>query len=348
MVVGVLSLAACGGSDSATKVGTTPTAAIDTAVSVDTTTAGHTAPNPPISSSLADLLRMIPDTAAARSGPIYYMNFGASPAAVGSTIELLGGLVNFNDGWIGAPFLKMRDPAFAAAAGFDAGDVDATLLTGEVPTLTAVMHGTFEADRLQQGIDAADDEDVTSATDGPYTLLSIGTSGKSNLRHATLLRPNGDDLRLAVGAGVLVDTQNDSDRDAALAADVEGQSLAPDEAYGTIAADLDAAHVYAAVVTVPHNGERWQLVGIGESYHEDRVTTTLVFHFNDSDTAIAAATKFPMHLDDTSKITGQPWSTHFSIQDFRTIGADMIVTLDGTESSGAIASLWQSDTLLDV
>jgi hypothetical protein len=230
---------------------------------------------------------------------------------------------------------------FDAELGWSIVDVDAFVEASAPPSSLLVVTG----DAI--GPDALADAQVSELGDGLFTA-GEGEDHETDLSGATAARPLGTPLRIAVGDGRLAVASTRTTVERWL--DGEVDTLAAVERYQALAAGLDDADPYAAVLSRPSGdgGGReatrpsatgltapYDLVGIAWSLVDGEAVITIVHHFGDDATAEAQAGRLRSTFTDGASLqTAEPLADRLELRSVEVDGPVTTTTLgltgDGT------------------
>ncbi|QGG94317.1 hypothetical protein [Actinomarinicola tropica] len=228
-----------------------------------------------------------------------------------------------------------RIDEFAAELGWSVADVSTFAETSLPPRRVLVVSG----DGLDD--DVFDDADVVELEDDIVTA-GEGEDHESDLEGTTAARPIGTPLRMAADDGRLVASPVTALVRGWLDDDLD--TLADDEAHAAVAAALDGADVYAAVLWSQEAGSgsggsdgpgltaSFDVVGIGWSIVGGEPVVTIAHHFADEATAEEQAERIRAILEEgKSLVTAQPMSDVLSLDEVTTDGAVTVATVRPAE-----------------
>lgn len=221
---------------------------------------------------------------------------------------------------------------FRRTFGWSLADVDAFVTA--MPPHPVTMKGRF-------------DEAALTAALGPPTsgVWASGESGKLDLGRATPANPTGQSVRIALADGLLVNGLDDASTSAAVrAANGEGPTLADDATLAALAAALDGADVYGALLVrrssfTPRPGRsgaapssavlpaRFTGIASGGAADGSGPLHVLVWTHADDAAATKNAAAIEKLLADGTSDTGKTYAELFDVVDVRTAGSTVTARL---------------------
>jgi hypothetical protein len=235
-----------------------------------------------------------------------------------------------------------RNDEIAAEFGWSVFDLHSFIELQHPPTSFAVLDVGVTADELTSTIGAP--------VDGIWRLGGDEDS-KQDLKNTTAGRPLGDTLRFALDDdGLLGVSKVTPPVEAWLAG--SGDTLAGDAKIASVAAVLDAAGVYSAMIIDDQNHVDleqsnptllpvFDLLGVGLSMVDGEAIGTFVYHYPSADDATAAVdTTRAVFTEGVSVRTARPLNTLIEVVDIVTTGENVVVTVTFPEGESRPVNIW--------
>lgn len=309
---------------------------------------------------ITGLLDRVPDTGA--SGDLMVVDLAGAAAAGGVAVPTPGASAGeIADYLLGLPrdtlvpdLLQDPFPDFDALTrelGIDAALVTAAIMASNPPETYQVLAGDFDPAAVDTAVrsDSVWGDLLTTAEHQGVAYYAWGEDFESDLRRVTAVRPQGRGGRLALDDGWLYWVP--------WTAGIEGlidagagrvATLADDPAFARAAAALQAAGVYAAVLTgrpLLDAAVSALVLGAGGGRDEAGAFWTIAaVHRSAAEAEAAAAEVGRVLAEGSTSATRQPWSERVSDVQVTLDDALMVVTVRSTFPAG---DWWQAFSTRD-
>jgi hypothetical protein len=236
--------------------------------------------------------------------------------------------------------------AVAEEIGFTLDDIDRALEAGELPDTVTVMSGSIDVDAVRKAVTTfepfADQLDEDEA-DG-FTIYRFGPEFQVNLAGRTPVRQLGRGDRLAVRDGLALWAASDDGIDDAVAGAAGGPSALDLPDVAAVAAELDEAGTYAALLTGPEQFREpgaplrpWTYAGVGAAKQDGERTLLIVLAHDDADAADANADALADLIGGGGSLaSNQPWSELLVVRSIEVRGTTLVAAFDSKEQDRLI------------
>ena len=249
----------------------------------------------------------------------------------------------------------LQDPfpdfdALTRELGIDAALVTAAIMASNPPETYQVLAGDFDPAAVDTAVrsDSVWGDLLTTAEHQGVAYYAWGEDFESDLRRVTAVRPQGRGGRLALDDGWLYWVPWTAGIEGLIDAGAgRTASLADDPGFARVAAALEAAGVYSAVLTDRGLDETASALAIGAGGGGDEAGAFWVIaavHNSAAEAEAAAAEVERVLADGSTSATRQPWSERVSDVQVTLDDALMVVTVRSTFPAG---DWWQAFSTRD-